>query len=72
MRPRPGRRHPACRLHRNHRTALRPNLLDLYRLRWDLTEIAACLARFRRPHGTTADDNESWTILKELVTLTAN
>jgi spectinomycin phosphotransferase/16S rRNA (guanine(1405)-N(7))-methyltransferase len=52
-------------------TALRPGLLDLYRLRWDLTEIAVCLARFREPHGTTADDEESWTILKDLVTGTA-
>jgi spectinomycin phosphotransferase/16S rRNA (guanine(1405)-N(7))-methyltransferase len=49
-------------------TALRPGLLDLYRLRWDLTEIAVCLARFREPHGTTADDEESFTILKDLVT----
>ena len=47
-------------------TALRPDLLELYRLRWDLTEIASCLTRFREPHGTTADD-ESWTILKDLV-----
>jgi spectinomycin phosphotransferase/16S rRNA (guanine(1405)-N(7))-methyltransferase len=48
-------------------TALRPELLDLYRLRWDLTDIAVCLARFREPHGTTADDEESWSILEELV-----
>jgi hypothetical protein len=41
-------------------TALRPGLLDLYRLRWDLTEIAVCLARFREPHCATADDEESW------------
>jgi len=49
-------------------TALRPGLLDLYRLRWDLTEIAACLAHFREPHGTTADDEETGTNLKESVT----
>jgi hypothetical protein len=48
-------------------TALRPGLLDLYRLRWDLTEIAVCLARFREPHGATADDEETWTILADLV-----
>lgn len=46
-------------------TALRPELLDLYRLRWDLTEVAVCLARFREPHGATADDEESWTILQD-------
>jgi spectinomycin phosphotransferase len=48
-------------------TVVRPGLLDLYRLRWDLTEIAVCLARFCEPHGTTADDNETWTILTDLV-----
>ena len=48
-------------------TTPRPDLLDLYRLRWDLTEIAVCLARFRAPHGTTADDEETWTILQETV-----
>jgi hypothetical protein len=48
-------------------TALRPEILDLYRLRWDLSDIAVCLARFREPHGTTADDEESWTILKDLI-----
>ena len=48
-------------------TALRPGLLDLYRLRWDLADIAAGLARFHEPHGTTADDEETWTILKESV-----
>jgi spectinomycin phosphotransferase/16S rRNA (guanine(1405)-N(7))-methyltransferase len=47
---------------------LRPGLLDLYRLRWDLTEIAGCLARFRGPHGATADDEESFAILEDLVT----
>jgi hypothetical protein len=49
-------------------TALRADLLDLYRLRWDLTEIAVCLARFRGPHGTTADDQETWTTLSESIT----
>jgi len=53
-------------------TALRPDLLDLYRLRWDLTEIAVCLARFREPHGTSADDEETWTILSDLVKGTAD
>jgi hypothetical protein len=48
-------------------TALRPDLLDLYRLRWDLTEIAAGLARFRESHCATADDQETWAILADLV-----
>jgi spectinomycin phosphotransferase/16S rRNA (guanine(1405)-N(7))-methyltransferase len=49
-------------------TLLRPELFALYRLRWDLTEIAVCVARFRESHGATADDEESWTILSDLVT----
>lgn len=48
-------------------TALRPALLELYRLRWDLTDIAVGLARFSEPHGDTADDRETWTILGELI-----
>lgn len=48
-------------------TALRADLLDLYRLRWDLSDLAVGVARFREPHGTTADDEQSWAILKNLV-----
>jgi spectinomycin phosphotransferase len=48
-------------------TRLRPDLLELYRIRWDLTEIAAGLARFHEPHTNTADDQEIWNILTELV-----
>ncbi|TQS44023.1 phosphotransferase [Cryptosporangium phraense] len=48
-------------------TVLRPELLDLYRLRWDLAEIAVCTARFRDPHGDTDDDRETWSILAETV-----
>lgn len=48
-------------------TAPRAELLDLYRLRWDLTEICLGLARFRAPHGRTADDEETWSILEETV-----
>ena len=48
-------------------TVLRPALLDLYRLRWDLTEIALCVAHFGEPHGATADDEETWSNLEESV-----
>lgn len=41
--------------------------LELDRLRWDLTEIALCLARLRAPHGRTADDEETWSNLVESV-----
>jgi hypothetical protein len=47
--------------------SVRPDLLELYRLRWGLSEIAVYLARFCRPHGSTADDAESWTNLEEAV-----
>ena len=48
-------------------TRLRPDLLRLYHIRWDLTDIAAGLARFHEPHANTADDVETWGILTELV-----
>ncbi|AGL17924.1 aminoglycoside phosphotransferase family protein [Actinoplanes sp. N902-109] len=48
-------------------TALRPGVLDLYRLRWDLAEVAVCTARFRQPHERTADDAETWEILERTV-----
>lgn len=48
-------------------TAPRPGLLELYRLRWDLTEIAVCLARFREPHGRSPDDEETWNNLREVL-----
>jgi hypothetical protein len=35
-------------------------MLDLYRLRWDLTEIAIYIAQFRRAHDESADTRESW------------
>ena len=49
-------------------TRLRPDLMDLYRLRWDLTDLAIGVARFREPHGDTGDDRETWNIVRELAT----
>jgi spectinomycin phosphotransferase len=37
----------------------------LYRLRWDLTEIALYVAQFRRPHDRTADTAKSWRGLRQ-------
>ena len=34
--------------------------LDLYRLTWDLTEIALYVDQFRRPHGDTEDTRVAW------------
>jgi hypothetical protein len=40
------------------------SMLDLYRLRWDLTEVAIYTALFRQPHVDDADARESWTNLQ--------
>ncbi len=52
--------------------AVRVDLLELYRLRWDLSEIAAGVARFGEPHGSSADDVETWTILDSTIRSMAN
>ena len=36
------------------------SMLDLYRRRWDLTEVALYIALFRQPHVDNADARESW------------
>jgi hypothetical protein len=45
----------------------RPELLELYRLRWDLADIAVDVSRFRAPHAGTEDDEQSWDLLRSLV-----
>jgi hypothetical protein len=45
----------------------RSALLDLYRLRWDITDIAMDLDRFRQPHTGTIDDDKSWDLLSSLI-----
>jgi aminoglycoside phosphotransferase (APT) family kinase protein len=42
-----------------------PDRLELYRLRWDLTDIAVDASRFRRPHTGTADDDQSFELLRD-------
>lgn len=44
-----------------------PAMLELYRLRWDLSDVAVGLSRFRCHHTGDADDHESWVILHRLV-----
>jgi aminoglycoside phosphotransferase (APT) family kinase protein len=44
-----------------------PALLEMYRLRWDIADIAVDLTRFRQPHASTADDEKSWGLLRSLV-----
>lgn len=41
--------------------------LDLYRIRWDLTDLAIDVSRFRRPHSGTEEDDTSWELLRGLV-----
>jgi spectinomycin phosphotransferase/16S rRNA (guanine(1405)-N(7))-methyltransferase len=41
--------------------------LELYRLGWDLKDIAVDVARFRRPHGDTVDDRKTFELLRALV-----
>jgi spectinomycin phosphotransferase/16S rRNA (guanine(1405)-N(7))-methyltransferase len=45
----------------------RPALLDLYRLRWDIADIAVDVSRFRRPHPGSIDDDQSWQLLSSLI-----
>jgi spectinomycin phosphotransferase/16S rRNA (guanine(1405)-N(7))-methyltransferase len=45
----------------------RQDLLDLYRLRWDLTDIALAVGHFRRPHAGDANDDKTWWVLTFLV-----
>jgi spectinomycin phosphotransferase/16S rRNA (guanine(1405)-N(7))-methyltransferase len=39
-------------------------LLELYRLRWSLSDIAVEVARFRRPHTGTEQDAACWEVLQ--------
>ncbi|MBO0816656.1 MAG: aminoglycoside phosphotransferase family protein, partial [Actinobacteria bacterium] len=47
--------------------APRPSLLEAYRLRWDLTDIALEVSRFRRPHAGDANDDKAWHELNSLL-----
>jgi spectinomycin phosphotransferase/16S rRNA (guanine(1405)-N(7))-methyltransferase len=47
---------------------LLPEVLDLYRTRWDIADLAAGVDRFRAPHAGTADDDETWAIVERIVT----
>jgi hypothetical protein len=45
----------------------RPELIELYRLRWDLADVAVDVSRFRRPHRGSAEDEEAWALLCSVV-----
>jgi spectinomycin phosphotransferase/16S rRNA (guanine(1405)-N(7))-methyltransferase len=44
-----------------------PAMLDLYRLRWDLADLAVGTDRFQDPHPGNADDDETWAIMAGIV-----
>lgn len=44
----------------------RPRLLELFRLRWEVADLAAAASRFRAPHAGDADDDATWEILAAL------
>jgi spectinomycin phosphotransferase/16S rRNA (guanine(1405)-N(7))-methyltransferase len=46
---------------------LRPRLLELYRIRWDLTDIALGVRRFCQTHRGNAEDDKEWSGLCSLV-----
>jgi aminoglycoside phosphotransferase (APT) family kinase protein len=45
----------------------RPETLELYRIRWDLNDLALDASRFIRPHRGTAEDDKAWRILGSLI-----
>jgi spectinomycin phosphotransferase/16S rRNA (guanine(1405)-N(7))-methyltransferase len=49
-------------------TGVRPvaALVELYRSRWDLADLAIGVSRFLAPHRGTVEDEESWRLLLEL------
>jgi hypothetical protein len=48
-------------------TALLPEAIELYRMRWDLADIASYVSRFRNPHGRNEDDVKTWRGLRSTV-----
>jgi hypothetical protein len=49
-----------------------PDLLELYRLRWDITDLALDSRRLRRPHAGSPDDRKTWELVSLLVGRIAN
>ena len=56
---------PACLARYEDSTGemLRVDVLELYRLRWNLTDISLFVAMFRAPHQDTADTQVAWEAL---------
>jgi len=45
----------------------RAGLLELYRRRWDLADVAVDVSRFRRPHQGSPEDDEAFELLRSVV-----
>ncbi|HEY0932916.1 MAG TPA: aminoglycoside phosphotransferase family protein [Trebonia sp.] len=45
----------------------RAGLLELYRLKWDIADLAYDTGRFLRPHQEGADEVQSWELLSSLI-----
>lgn len=48
-------------------TAPLPSMLALYRIRWDLADLAISASRFQQPHSGNPDDDKTWEVLRSLV-----
>lgn len=44
-----------------------PELLGLYRLCWDIKDLACDVSRFRRAHTGSPDDDKSWELMRTVV-----
>jgi len=47
--------------------AVRSSMLDLYRLSWDVAEVAIYISQFRGHHAQTLDDQASWKNLNDVL-----
>jgi hypothetical protein len=45
----------------------RAGLLELYRVRWNLADVAIDVSRFRRPHEGTAEDDKAFELLRSVI-----
>jgi hypothetical protein len=44
-----------------------PDLVQAYRLRWDIADIAVDVGRFRRPHAGGPEDDKAWGLLASVI-----
>jgi hypothetical protein len=44
----------------------RPQMLEFFRVRWEVADLAAAASRFRAPHAGDEDDDATWQILAAL------